>query len=290
MRAPRLIALFAGILSFYSLTAQTNRPKIKYGDVSEKDFEPKVYSVDSSADAVYIYDVGESRYRENNNASFDVVFKRHARIRLLNKNSFDLATIEIQLYKYGTSSEEKLSDLDAATYNIENGKVVATKVDKGSLFKDKGENYTTVKFTFPNLKEGSIIEFNYEVSSPSPFYIEGWAFQGGYPRLWSEYTVSIPEFYDFVLTNQGYLPFVVDTVSMIQQSFYIADTRGAEASRKESLKGNLLNHTWAVQNVPALKREEYTTTITNHISKIEFQLYALRYPEQTGSALHAELA
>ena len=100
MRAPRLIALFAGILSFYSLTAQTNRPKIKYGDVSEKDFEPKVYSVDSSADAVYIYDVGESRYRENNNASFDVVFKRHARIRLLNKNSFDLATIEIQLYKY----------------------------------------------------------------------------------------------------------------------------------------------------------------------------------------------
>lgn len=279
MRAPKLTVLIACILSFYSLSAQTSRPKIKYGDVTEKDFEPKVYTIDSSADAVYLYDVGESRHQEDNNASFDVVFKRHARIRLLNKNSFDLATIEIQLYKYGTI-EQKLANLDAATYNIENGKVVVTKVDKSSLFKDKGPNYTSVKFTFPNLKEGSIIEFNYQISSPSPFYINDWAFQGGYPRLWSEYTVAIPEFYDFVTMAGGYLPFAVDTVSINRQKFYIADTRGAEAARRGEITGNVLTHTWAIQNVPALKREEYTTTLINHISKLEFQIYALRYPEQ----------
>jgi hypothetical protein len=40
----------------------------------------------------------------------------------------------------------------------------------------------------------------------------------------------------------------------------------------------LLYHTWAIQNVPVLKKEEFTTTLDNHISKIEFQLSALRYP------------
>jgi hypothetical protein len=271
--------LIAVIMFPFSLRANVVQPKIKYGDITAKDFEPTQYSVDSSADAVYLYDVGKSFYRTDNSASFDVIYKRHARIRLLNKNSFDLATVEIDLYKYGTS-EEKLTGFNAATYNVENGKVVSTKVDKSSVFKDKGEHFTTLKFTFPNLKEGSIIEYDYEVSSPSPFSLNGWNFQGNYPRLWSEYSVSIPEFFDFVVTKQGYLGYQVDTVSISTESFKISDSRGAEASSSGFIKGNLLERTWAIENVPSLKKEEFTTTLDNHISKIEFQLSALRYPNQ----------
>jgi hypothetical protein len=77
------------------------------------------------------------------------------------------------------------------------------KVDKASLFKDKGDGATIYKFTFPNIKEGSIVEFRFKVSSPSYRYIEPWYFQREYPRLWSEYSVSLPEFYDFVKFEQG---------------------------------------------------------------------------------------
>ena len=276
---PLFFLVLAGCLATLSSTAQYKQKKFKYGDVTAKDFETEVYSIDSSADAVYIYDVGNSFYQEDNNASFNVVYQKHARIRLLKKSSFDLATLELSLHKYGME-EEKLQDLDAATYNIENGKVVVTKVDKNSLFKDKSGNNTTLKFTFPNLKEGSIIEYSYQINTPFSYYLNGWNFQGNYPRLWSQYTVAIPEYYDFVLINQGYLPFAKDTVSMYKRTFHFADRSGAEAARTGSIEGNVLEHTWAIENVPVLKKENYTTTLDNHIAKMEFQLSALRYPNQ----------
>lgn len=282
MYIARLTVLLAGIITFYSSIAQTARPKIKYGDVSVKDFEPTVYAVDSSANAVYLFDAGTSYYEGNSSADFDVVFNKHARIRLINKNSFDgLATVEIRLYKNG-SFEEKLQDLDAATYNLENGKVVATKVDKSSVFKDKSDDYVTLKFTFPNLKEGSIIEYNYKVSSPSHRYIEPWYFQGDYPRLWSEYSVTIPGFYDFITLKQGYIHYVVDSSDVFKKSYNISDggVSGTSRSSTYSFQSGTLFHQWAAENIPPLKEEEFTTTLSNHIAKIEFQLSAIRYPDQ----------
>ena len=269
------------LLSSISLSAQ-NRSKIKYGDVKVEDFNPTVYSVDSSATAVYLYDVGASFYEGNNSGGFSVVYNRHARIRLMNKNSFDeMAKLEIELYKNG-SFEEKLEDLDAATYNIENGKVVATKVDKGSLFKDKSENGTTVKFTFPNIKEGSIVEYDYKVSSPSFMYIEPWRFQGAYPRLWSEYSVAIPAFFDFVTLKKGYIDYVVDSADVTRQSYIISDgaISGTSASSTRSYTSNMLYHKWASANVPPLKEEEFTTTLNNYLAKIEFQLSTIRHPDR----------
>lgn len=281
MHAPKLTILIACVFAFYSLSAQTSRPKIKYGDVSEKDFEPKAYSVDSSANGVYLYDVGKSYYEGNLKGDFDVIFNKHARIRLINKNSFDdLATVEIRLYKDG-NFEEKLKDLDAATYNIENGKVVATKVDKSSIFKDKSENYVILKFTFPNLKEGSIIEYDYKVSSPSHRYIESWYFQGDYPRIWSEYSVTIPGFYDFVTLQQGYIKYTVDSSDIFRKNYVITDVGESATDRTQSFSftSGTLFHQWGSANVPSLKEEGFTTTLRNHIAKIEFQLSAIRYPD-----------
>jgi len=275
-------ALLPALLSISVFsTAQKSQQKFKFGDVKPEDFGSAVYAVDSSANAIYLYDVGDSHYEGNNKGLFDVVFNRHARIRLINKNGFDIATVEIHLYVSG-NFEERLLDLDAATYNIENGKVVTTKVDKSSLFKDKGTNEIVEKFTFPNIKEGSIIEYNYKVSSPSYRFIEPWYFQSDYPKLWSQYSVTIPAFYDFVTLQQGYQPYIVDSAIMSTDNYNILDPGedAFESAKTYSFKSNTVFHEWAMQNVPVLKDEEYTTTLRNHISKIEFQLSNIRYPNE----------
>lgn len=280
------ILLFACICLYLippvQVAAKKVQPKIKYGDVSVKDFESKLYAVDSLANAVYLFDAGSSLYEGNSSGSFNVIFKKHARIRLLNKNSFDdVATVEIRLLKDGTF-EEKLQDLDAATYNIENGKVVSTKVEKSSVFKDKTENYIVLRFTFPNLKEGSIIEYSYKVSTPSYRFIEPWYFQDEYPRLWSEYTVIVPAFYDFVTLKQGYINYVIDSSSVYMASYNISDGALSATQRSEtySFQSGTLYHKWGAENIPALKEENFTTTIRNHIAKIEFQLSTIRYPDE----------
>lgn len=273
--------LFLLLFFCSSLHAQRNKSKFRFGDVKPEDFAPTHYAVDSSADAVFLYDIGSAGYEGNSKGFFDVVCKRHTRIRLLHKNAFDLATFSIDLYsKY--SKEERLVDLDAATYNLEDGKVVVTKLDKSDLFKDKNKNYTTQKFTFPNVKEGSIIEYSYTVSSPYFQDIPAWYYQGQYPRLFSQYEVVIPEIFDFVFVKQGYHPYCIDTALISQQSYnlLIPGSNDLQAPTSVSWRGNTINSVWAMKDVPALKDESFTTTLANHVARISFQLSAIKIPEE----------
>ncbi len=272
-----LLMLVVALGTTHTATAQKDKSKFRFGDVKPEDFAVKVYPIDSSADAVYHFDVGSSEYEGNNKGYLSVIFRTKARIHLLNKKSFeDLSTVKILLANQADNLD-RLDNLDAATYNLENGKVVVTKVDKASIFKEKEDGYIVMKFTFPNIKEGSIIEYDYKVSSPDPGYLNNWTFQDSYPKLWSEYTVAVPQYYDFITFKQGYLPYAVDTAETYRDNFLIRDNGDAGSSGAAgSVTATVFKHKWAIQNVPSIKPEAFTTTINNYRSKISFQFSALR--------------
>src|SRR5579864_2700938 len=87
---------------------------ITFGKVSPKDFElPKSNWVDSSTHAVIIAEVGNTGFTGNKNSNWvSYVFKKRSRIKILNKNAFDLATIRIILKGSG-NLQDQLSDLQA---------------------------------------------------------------------------------------------------------------------------------------------------------------------------------
>ncbi len=280
----RLTLFSASLLCFLSsLNAQKDQPKIKFGDVKPEDFAPAVYSIDSSAGAVVLADIGSSVFQGNNKGDFSLIYDHIKRIRIMNKNGFEEATVEIPLYIGNNSAEEDLQKLEAVTYNMENGKVTATPLDKASVFKDKyDEHHTARKFTFPNIKEGSIIEYHYTISSPYYANLQPWEFQGIMPRLWSEYTVTIPnDIFDFVVMRNGYLPYVIDTSSSSSASYILVDHGDNAFDRMQTftVRSNTVTAHWAMQDVPALKPEKYITSMDNYISKIEFQLKRIKYSE-----------
>ncbi|MEO8404790.1 MAG: DUF3857 and transglutaminase domain-containing protein [Chitinophagaceae bacterium] len=254
-------------------------PPVKFGKVTPEDFKKTVYSLDSNASAIVIADIGSTEMVGNDKGSFSLEFKNYRRAQILNKNGYDIANVEIWIYTRG-DLEEELSSLKAVTYNLENGKVVETKLDvKGSVFKDKiSQNQVVKKFTFPNIKEGSIIEYEYKIHSDFTFNFQPWTFQGEYPSLWSEYTVSIPEFYYYVTMAQGYQPFVVKEQKTRRDNFTVSSNNTAYSTDRSSFSANVGEWRWAMQNIPALKEESYTSTLRNHVAKIEFQLAELRYP------------
>src|SRR5215470_1714150 len=103
----KLLIIF--LISFAWETGITqDKINVKFGKVSPEDFAPKVYSIDSNANAVVMADVGSSKIVGNNKGWFSLEYKRYRRVRLLNKNGFDIATEEIDLYSNG-QEEEKLS-------------------------------------------------------------------------------------------------------------------------------------------------------------------------------------
>ena len=263
-------------------SANCQKPNIKFGNVNLDDFKKSVYEIDSNANAIVLYDYCIVKYEGDNSSDFNVIYKYHKRIKLLNKNSFDLATISIPLQKNSTY-EEKIEKLEAVTYNIENNKIIASKVDKSSLFKDKiTKNYQLQKFTLPNLKEGSIIEYTYTLSSPFSRDIKDWHFQGSDPVLWSEYDITVPSIFNFITLRQGYQPFEIDTVSGGKESYNILLNTQNPGMKSEvyTFNTNTFHSVWAMKNIPALKKEKYTSTLNNHIAKIEFQLSSIKYPDQ----------
>ena len=224
--------------------------------------------------------MGSSAFEGNNKGWFTLVFKHRKRIKILKKSAFGEATISIPLYSSG-SDEERISNLQANTYNLENGNVVKSELEDKSIFKNKlSKNLVEKKFTFPAVKEGSIIEYSYTINSDFLFNLQPWVFQGEYPRIWSEYNVSLPDFFNYVTLSQGYISYSIKDQNSNFRSFSVTVPGGTAADNHINLSGNVTDFRWVIKDVPALKEEGFTSTIKNHIAKIEFQLSQYRFPNE----------
>ncbi|HEY1164361.1 MAG TPA: transglutaminase domain-containing protein [Chitinophaga sp.] len=285
MQIKTKVMILAGCLLTLLGTAQ-EKNKIKFGRISPEDFQKTSYDLDTGAHAVVLADIGSSEF-EAEQSYFRLVYKRHRRVKILDKTGYDAATEELYLFKYSGNREDKVSNLKAATYNLENGKVVETPLEsKGIFTENMDEDVIRKKFTLPAVKEGSIVEYSYTIYSPSTYSLKAWNFQGEYPCLWSEYTVGIPEFFDYIFIAQGYHPFDSKTREEVRKSFtFRFEQQGAYgtktgATESQTVGANVSMYRWVAKDVPALKDESFTTSIRNHITRIEFQQSARKFPGQ----------
>jgi len=248
------------VLGSYASYAQKTeaKPKVfKYGKVDPKEFDTKVSGPDSAASAIALFDIGKG-YFEYGNKGMAFVFECHTRFKIINKNGYDRANFELQLYQHNGVGTTLMS-MDGATYNMENGQMVISKIGKDAKFSEKQDRYYTLKkFTLPNVKEGSIIEYKYKIKSDYIFQLRPWFFQRDIPTVFSEYSLSIPEFYRYRSSPGGFVnihPY------------------------NEAVNGGTFYHYYA-SNVPGLKNENFVTTMDDYKSKISFELSSITVPGQ----------
>ncbi|MFT4023269.1 MAG: DUF3858 domain-containing protein [Flavihumibacter sp.] len=278
---PSARILFALLFCVLTAAAQDKTP-VKFGKITPADFTVPMPAFDSGAHAIVLADVGSSWIKPNNKGGFGYEFERKLRVYIVDVNGVDAGKFEIPLYTSRTSSmEEELSFLRGYSYNLENGKVTETKLDSKDVFSEKQSKTAVVKkFTLPQLKAGAIFELSYKLSSDFLFEFRPWEFQGDYPCLWSEYNVEMPEFYDYVYLKQGYLPMHIEKTNLVSRNYVVRDNGGAGQSSSFNISGNAVEKRWVIKDIPSLKEEKFTTTLNNHRAKIEFQLSAIRYPNQ----------
>lgn len=224
----------------------------------------------------YYGEFGTSRI-EFSDASLFIEFVHHVRIKILNKEGIDQANIAIPLATnkrsnleniilttrpYSKDEDDELINLIAMTTNMVDGKAVHTALDVKSIVKEKkGKQVLLVKFTFPEVKEGSIIEYRYQIKSPGIHNFKTWAFQSDIPKLYSEYIASIPAIYNYSISSKGNLKF---------------ESKKAEAVDKCWRFGqNLIDcskMSYVMKDIPAFVNVE-SNQVTNHSkSAIYFNL------------------
>lgn len=247
---------------FFTLSLLGQKSPVKFGDIPVDDMTMKQYDHDTSASAVVLADYGEA-YIQITSITATMTFERHVRIKILDKEGMRWADALIPLYQSG-SREEKISGLKASTYNLVNGKIVETKLSKDGVFREQfNRNTVHQKFTLPDVKEGSVIEYSYKVNSEFLTNFPNWQFQRTIPTRLSEYWAIIPEFFTFEKYMQGYVPVSSFEVKPMNVPGYRAD-----------------GHHYISKNVPAFKEEPHMTSESDYVSKLQFALSHINFPGQ----------
>lgn len=272
-----LLFLFLTSIELYA----QDKLNIKFGKISPEDFQINPAQVDTSFGAVIIGDIGNSSFQGNQKGFFSLVFTRFCRIKIINKKGYDLANLNIPLYHGFDGNEERISSFKASTYTLENGKVVENKMQKDAKFTEKVNDHISLKkFSFPNVKDGCILEFNYTIISDYFSNFQPWKFQSSYPCLWSEYGADIPEFFIYDIQYQGFLKFDINNKFISNTSYNITFNGNDNFSQPETahLNSNNNDYRWVIKNAPPLKEEKFTSTVNNYLSRLDFQLSGTHFP------------
>jgi hypothetical protein len=257
--------------------------KRELGKVTIEELKEKRFPSDTSAAAAVLFSIGKSYFLFSPSKGFELVTEKIAKIKIYKKEGYDNANQSLMFY-IGGSGDERVSVSKAATYNLENNKIEKTKLSNDGEFTEKVNKFwSKKKITLPNVKEGSIIEFKFEVTS-AYIDISTWQFQTDIPVVYSEFTTNIPEYYIFNAQHKGYLSPKVQSENVSKSVAYTSKDRQDSGPRvstsfsSESLSYTEAKTTYVLENVPALKEESFANNINNYRAAVVFELSGKRFP------------
>ncbi|QKJ32188.1 DUF3857 domain-containing protein [Mucilaginibacter mali] len=245
-----------------ALTIPTTQP---YGKIDIADLELKNCDFEKDANAMVLFDKADTYYDSDLNT---ITMERHKRIKVFNDNGKDVANIRIEYIS--ASHYEYITGLDAETFNLVNGKVEITKLDKKVLYTETVDKSTSaIVFSFPNVKPGSVIEFKYKWGTPDYSNLPDWSFQSKIPTRYSEWTTQIPDLLYFTTQSHVTMPYVVNKNK--------AESRSV-GSAADVVSYTLDVNTKALANIPSLPDEPYMGAQSDNEQSL---IYHLTYVKPT---------
>lgn len=291
--------LTAVLLSVLSFAGQVNidaqEPPIRYGKLDRSELERTVYPAYPNAPAVILDDYGKTFFlfpdvKEvndfgNQSAGFRTVYYHYTRIKMLDTTASHWADVVIPVYHTELAREEVLK-LHATTYNLKNGKVIKTKLTDDLISTEAADkNRDKIKFSMPGVRNGSVIEFEYTLTSEFLYNLPSWQFQYSIPVIRSEYEVVIPEYYRYNQILQGYIPVKTSSETRMRKIMltYQEKPQGLTnrvATHTRDIDYYETSYRYLAENVEAFPVEAYLTMADNYLTEIEFELSSTKFPGQ----------
>lgn len=238
-----LPTLLIGML-FSNVSGQKSLPSFK--KLTPHQLELKEVSFEKDASAVIL---DEDGFLDLSDGGYQLTTKR--RIKILDESAINEGNI--RLIFYGKDKIQHIGSVRAQAINLVNGEYVSTPVqDKDIYTVDINSLYKAVQFAVPNVKVGTIIEYQYILSSQPIYKIDAWEFQHDYPTL--ESTLKIKNMFS---TGYGKL------------------FSGNKLLSKYNNK--IEGDTWTLNDIPSSKLIKYVLNPKNQLEAIYLQSSNLRH-------------
>jgi hypothetical protein len=104
----------------------------------------------------------------------------------------------------GEYTDETVEDIKATAFNLEGSKVVKSAIKKSDIKTTKlDDTEYQVEFTIPNVKVGTVIEYEYTIHSELFWQLRDWYAQCDIPVVYAKLDMNIPNYLMFNMEEQG---------------------------------------------------------------------------------------
>lgn len=265
--------LICVLIAICAIHAQSQN--LKFGKPTDEELNMTVYEQDPNASAVVLCNLTTVNYsRESFRYLVDYNVKK--RIKILKDNGKDYANMSIKYINnpYEDFSTEEILDFNATAYNMENGKVVKTKIGADKLYRERiDEEYVLAKFAVPQAKAGTVIEVEYKLHSDVFYHIHDWYAQEEIPVAYTKYELSIPATLEFNVEASD-IKTLKCTVTRGNLS-YISSSNDKTLPR--SIPTNV--YTCVGNNLEALKKNDFVWNVRDYAKKVTAEMKGIHGPD-----------
>ena len=228
------------------------------------------YAADKDAEAVVLYHKTDVSYQFISN-DFKVYYRVNTRLKVLKPEGKRLADGQI-VYLDGPANRgrhELVAGLKATAYNLENGKLVKTKMERSMTSEERlDKNQMVMKFSVPQVKVGTVIEYEYRIESDFYGNIRDWYAQHDIPVLYTCYELSIPEWFSFNIEETG--------MNNLEKKAYSEPLTLLFSGGTENILTNI--KTFVGRNLPALKDDDFVWHAADYGDKVTAELANIFVP------------
>lgn len=245
--------------------------KIKFKTITKKELNVDKCDFYPEAKAVVLEKKGEIDFDLTVSKGLVYRYSEGVRIKILDDQKKDAGNVKVRLYSpEGNMVEEreKITYLSGWTYNLENGIIEKTKLEKSNVYTNRLNKYwIEMSFVLPNVKKGSVVEYSYMKESSYFENLQAWRFQDDIPTCSNELTYTIPEYFNFQSRMMG------NIYKVQREEKWVSDVVGELTFRSKRT-------VMKVKNLPPVENEPFVSNACDLPLRVEFQLVTVDIPGQ----------
>ncbi len=237
----------------------------RFGKVSKEELSKERSTIDPESPAEILYEKIDIVLDFNQSErKFYVTTEVEGRIKIYNKDNTAGKFLKQEIpLRSPNSTREKIIGLKGVTYNLAGGKIEETKVKGSDMFTERvNKNWEVEKFTFSNVKDGSVLEYKYTVVSPFFREIDRWYFQQEIPVVYSQFKFFHPDFFVYSPDLRG-------------------EVRGKNNTSTRPVPGMTYStkvNEYLFENVKPLKKEPFVLNSNNLKASVRYELMMFSHP------------
>jgi len=247
------------VSTFYLSHSQSERID-QFGEPTIKEFELQIYDEEPDAPGIILYESGNYyAIPLKRTTSAKLVKEVHRKFKVFDAKKFNSGTVEIPYYDGEGYYAEEIKDYKAVTHNGP----VQNFVPDGSFYKTHKSGVGNVlKFTFPNVQNGSILEYSYTIVTPYFYELNGWEFQHALPTLYSKFKTELPFHYRYNRALYGEKKLHIEKAKVNKDGFRLPSDSGFTPTEVAL---------YAMTDIPSFQEEDYMLSRKNYISRIVYE-------------------